>query len=227
MEHEQPRLGEALTEEQSWESDGVTVLTASVTLPQLAGKGGCVKRFNRYYRRFCRAYFTYCAQALLPEAADSCRSAMAVSAPWTAARAELGYHVSLQRPDGLLSVVCDARETIHGLPPFFIRRSEVWDLGMGLPMPLEEFFPPHTHCKRALLRHARAETPARIALGAAYRENWRAMLRRALNVRNFYLTDEGLCFFYPLCAVACAKEGVVTYTMPYDAERGPFLPPEG
>ena len=50
------------------------------------------------------------------------------------------------------------------------------------------------------------------------------MLRRALNTRNFYLTDEGLCFYYPLCAVAGAKEGIVTFTMPYDAENGPFLP---
>lgn len=225
MEHEELRLGEALTQERSWEADGVTVLTASVTLPQLAGAGGCAKRFNRYYRRFCRAYLTYCKQVLLPEAADSCRAAMAVSAPWSAAHAELSWRVSLCAGD-VMSVVCDARETIHGLPPFFIRRSEVWDLGMGLPMPLDEFFPMHTRCKKALLRFAREETLRRVEAGAAYRENWRAMLRRTLNVRNFYLTDDGLCFFYPLCAVACASEGIVTYTMPYDAEKGPFLPPE-
>ena len=149
MEHEEPRLAEALTEEQSWEADGVTVLTASVTLPQLAGKSGCARRFNRYYRRFCRAYLTYCKQILLPEAADSCRAAMAVSAPWSAAHAALSWRVS-DRAGDILSVVCDARETIHGLPPFLIRRSEVWDLSAGLPMPLDEFFPPRKHCKKLL-----------------------------------------------------------------------------
>ena len=45
-------------------------------------------------------------------------------------------------------------------------------------------------------------------------------------MRNYYLTPEGLCFFYPLCAVADEKEGIVTFTMPYDAEHGPFPPPE-
>lgn len=226
MEHEELRLGEALTEERAWDADGVTVLTASVSLPQIAGKSRRARRFNLYYRRFCRAYFTYCKEILLPDAAASCRAAMETSAPWSAGRAELGWRVSHQAGE-VLSIVCDARETIHGQSAFLIRRGEVWDLGMGLPVPLEEFFPAHTRCKKALLRFAREETLRRVEDGAPYRENWRVMLRRALDVRNFYLTESGLCFFYPLCALAGAKEGIVSFTMPYDAERGPFLPPEG
>ncbi len=225
MEHGEARLAEALTEERSWEADGVTVLSASVTLPQLAGGGARAKRFNRYYRRFCRAYFAYCAQVLLPDAAASCRAAMETSAPWNIARAELRYTVSLRAGD-VLSIVCDARETVCGAPPFLLRRSEVWDLAAGLPMPLEEFFPPRTRCRRVLLRFAREQTQARIEAGAAFRGNWRAALRRALNTRNFYLTPGGLVFFYPLCAAASAREGIVSYTMPY-GDAGPFLPPEG
>lgn len=226
MEQEKLCLAEALTEEQAWESEGVTVLTASVTLPQLAGKSQRAKRFNRYYRRFCRAYFTYCRQILLPEAAASCRAALAVSAPWSVARAELRWRASYHEGN-ILSVVCDTRETIHGLPAFRIRRSEIWDLSAGLPMPIEEFFPPRKRCKKLLLRFAREETLKRVEAGAAYRENWRVMLRRALNTRNFYLTGDGLCFYYPLCAVAGAKEGIVTFTMPYDDAHGPFVPPIG
>ncbi len=225
MRKEEPRLGEALTEEKTWEADGVTVLRASVTLPQLAGAGGCVRRFNRYYRRFCRAYLSYCAHVLLPEAVEGCRAALAVSAPWEAGRAALAFRVSLQT-GGLLSVVCDARETLSGLPAFCIRRSEVWDLAMGLPMAPEEFFPLHTHCKKTLVRFAREETLRRVEAGAAYRDNWRAMLRRAFNARNCYLTEGGLCFFYPLGALAGAREGIVSFTMPYDAEHGPFPPPK-
>lgn len=221
MEHREPRLGEALTEEKTWEADGVAVLRASVALPQLAGEGARVKRFNRYYRRFCRAYLTYCERVLLPEAADSCRAAVSVSAPWSAARAELRFRAEQNAKD-ILSVVCDARETICGLPPFLIRRSEVWDLSAGLPMPLEEFFPPHTRCRRTLLRFAREETLRRIERGESFRESWRSMLRRAFNARNFYLTDDGLRFFYPLGAIAPARAGIVSFTMPYDAERGPF-----
>ena len=38
MKHEELRLAEALTAEKIWEADGVAVLSAAVTLPQLAGK---------------------------------------------------------------------------------------------------------------------------------------------------------------------------------------------
>ena len=223
MEREELRLGEALKEERSWESDGITVLTASVELPQLAGKSGGARRFNRYYRGLCRAYLAYCGLLLLPAAADSCRAALAVSAPWSIARAELRWRPSLQS-DTLLSVVCDIRETIHGLPPFLLRRSEVWDLRVGLPIPLSECFPEHTRCKKTLLRFAREETLRRMERGAAFRENWRAALRRNLNTRSYYLTEEGLCFYYPLCSVADAKEAIVTFTMALHPENGPFLP---
>lgn len=224
MEHLEPRLAEALTQEQTWDAEGVAVLAASVTLPQLAGDGAPVRRFNRYYRRFCQAYLTYCRQLLLPEAAESFRAALSVSAPWSIARAELSFRVS-RREGAVWSIVCDARETLGGLPPFLLRRADVWDMDAGLPLPLGECFPPHTPCKRSLLRFARGETLRRIEGGAVYRDNWRHTLRRALDTRNYYLTDAGLCFFYPLCALADAKQGIVTFTMPYDAEHGPFLPP--
>ena len=221
MEREKPRLGEALTRERSWEADGVTVLTASVTLPQATGEGRGVKRFNRCYRRFCDGYFAYCEQLLFPGAADAFRAAREVSAPWELARATLRCRVA-HGTDTVWSIVCDAVETMHGAPSFRVRRADVWDMDAGWLVPLEDFFPPHTRCARALLRFARGEALRRVEGGALYRANWRAMLRRALDTRNFYLTEDGLCFFYPLCAVAGAKEGIVQFTMPYDAEKGPF-----
>ena len=123
-----------------------------------------------------------------------------------------------------MSVVCDAREHVSGETPFLLRRSEIWDLDMGLPVPAEEFFPAHRRCKKTLLRFARQELPRRIEAGMLCRDNWRSMLRRTLNLRNIYLTEEGLCFFYPLCALAGEAEGIVTFTMPYDDENGPFAP---
>lgn len=223
MTREELRFAEALTEEQSWEYDGVTVLRASVALPQLEGKSGPARRFCRYYRRFCKAYLAYCRQVLLPEAAESLRAALAASAPWEAAEAALRWRVSLREGD-VLSIVCDAGERVSGQRPFCIRRSEVWDLSMGLPIPAQEFFPLRRRCKTALLRFAREEALRRTEAGAVYRENWRSMLRRALDTRNYYLTEEGLCFYYPLCALAAEKEGIVSFTMPYDSERGPFRP---
>ena len=33
---------------------------------------------------------------------------------------------------------------------------------------------------------------------------------------NFYLTEEGLAFFYPMYAIAPAVEGIPVFTVPYD-----------
>ena len=221
MERELPVLTEALLEERAWESDGIVVLTAAVELPQLRGRGA--KRFNRYYRRFCRAFFRYCTQTLLPEAAAACRAAMAVSAPWNVARAAIGYTAELFAGT-LLSVVCEARE--DGAQPLCQRRADIWDLSDCLPVPLEEFFPPHTRCKRVLLRRAREESLRRLERDPqALYENWRFPLRRALNPRNVFLRQDGLCFFYPAGVIAPPSRGIVSFSLPYDSEAGPFLPP--
>ena len=76
---EQPRLtpGKDLTEEKSWQWEGITVLAARLTLPQTGGRSRREQRFDRYYQSLAAAFFARCEQKLLPEAAASCRAAMA------------------------------------------------------------------------------------------------------------------------------------------------------
>ena len=86
-----------------------------------------------------------------------------------------------------------------------------------------EFFPKRAAYRKRLIALARETAQTQMAQGvAAYDEAYRVLLRRAFSSRNYYLTDAGLCFFYPMYAVAPSAEGIVTFTAPYDAERGPF-----
>ena len=50
-------------------------------------------------------------------------------------------------------------------------------------------------------------------------------LRRRFNAQNFYLTAEGLSFFYPMYAIAPAAEGIPTFTAPF-GKAGFQLPPK-
>lgn len=220
---EEPRLTAPLTEDQTWEAEGIPVLSASVSLPQLEGQSGSARRFNRCSELLRQAFFAYCRQFLLPEAAVSCRTAMDASAPWNAARAELSFRVSLHT-GFLLSLVYDERETVHGRAGFAMRSGEVWDLSAGLPVPVSECFPPRTPCRSVLLRFAREELLRRLENGMVLRDNWRLRLRRHMNPRGYYLTGEGLCVFCPLGTVAPREAGFPTFTIPYNAEKGPFLP---
>lgn len=209
---------EALEEERSWENDGLVVLTASVSLPRLAGKSRRARRFNRYYRSFCHAYWTYCEQTLLPEAKRRCEEAMATSAPWSVSRASLQARVTLNRP-GLLSLYADARED----GGFVIRRADTWDLNEGLPLPLTAFFPPRSPSPRRRLIQTAREQVRRDP--DAFLPDARAVLRRAFNARNYYLDESGLRFFYPMYSVAPPSRGIAVFTLPWDEERGPSPAP--
>ena len=56
-EHLHLTLQEDLVEEKSWQWEGITVLTARLTLPQTKGESRREKRFDRYYRALADAYF--------------------------------------------------------------------------------------------------------------------------------------------------------------------------
>lgn len=223
MRGELLRLSETpLREERAWESDGVEVLRAVVTLPQCEGKGRRVRRFNRYYRQYARAYLRYCETELLPRAALSLRTALSRSAPWQCARAELAATVT--RLDGaVLSLYTEGCEE-RLAPRLILRRAEVWDRREGLLLPLAAFFPPKTPVRKLLTVRAREMASAQGAAGtAAYYPGFRVLVRRAFNSRNFYLSGDGLHWFYPMYTVAPAAEGIVEFTLPY-GEDGLAVP---
>ena len=217
-------FGEDLRQEKAWEENGITVLHAAVTLPQLAAPVRRARRFDRYYRHLGRAYFAYCEQMLLPWAKAQCKAALESSAAWTHTLCEMSYRVTL-REDDVISLYIDAKETNGPVPRLVLRRADTWDLNAMLPMPMGEFFPKRSAYRKRLIALARETAQTQMAQGVAvYDENYRSLLRRAFSSRNYYLTDAGLCFFYPMYAVAPSAEGIVTFTAPYDAERGPFAP---
>ena len=59
--------------------------------------------------------------------------------------------------------------------------------------------------------------------GARYLDGWRRRLRQQFNPMRFYLTPEGIAFFYPMYAIAPAAEGIPVFTVPYEAV-GPYVP---
>ena len=198
MERELLRLSETpLHLEKTWESGGVPVLTAEVTLPRCGGKSRRARRFDRYYRQYARAYLKYCEAELLPRAAETMHTALERSAPWSCARAALAYRVTLVRGD-ILSLYTEGREE-HLPPRLTLRRAETWDRRTGFLLPLTAFFPPKTAEKKRLVRAARETAREQMETGtAAYYPNYGALLRRAFSSRSFYLADDGLHWFYPM-----------------------------
>lgn len=211
---------ETFTAEREWTVEEIPVLSARVEVPQPAPAADRVaRRIRRYYQLQCRSYLRYCEKWLLPQAKAEYRAALASSTPLPHFQAELRYQVTYQ-DERFLSLWTQSRET--GEQTTLTRRGDTWDLAQGYPVPLPSFFPPRSPWKRQLLELAAEEIRRQERAGVArYREDWPKELRRRLNPQNYYLTGEGVAFFFPMFSLAPAAEGIPTFLLPYGEKAGP------
>ena len=211
---------EPFAAEREWTVEGIPVLTAAVELPQPQGADAVSRRIRRYYQAQCKAFLRYCERWLFPKAEAEYRAALAASAPLPCFRAELGYRVTYNS-GGLWSLYTQSREvTGHTL---LTRRGDTWDLSAGYPVPLSAFFPARSPWRRQLLALAAEDIQRQERAGIArYDPEWRKKLRR-FNSRNYYLTEEGLTYFFPMYAIAPAAEAIPAFTLPYGQQD--LLPP--
>ena len=211
---------ESFAAEREWTVEGIPVLTAAVELPQPLDADAVSRRIRRYYQAQCKAFLRYCERWLFPQAEAEYRAALAASAPLPCFRAELGYRVTYNS-GGLWSLYTQSREdTGHTL---LTRRGDTWDLSAGYPVPLSAFFPARSPWRRQLLALAAEDIQRQERAGIArYDPEWRKKLRR-FNSRNYYLTEEGLTYFFPMYAIAPAAEAIPAFTLPYGQRD--LLPP--
>ncbi|MDD3346686.1 RsiV family protein [Oscillibacter sp.] len=207
---------EPYTAEREWAVEGIPVLTAAISLPQpVPAQDGVSRRIRRYYRLQCRSFLHYCENFLFPWAAAEYRAALSASAPLPHFHAELTYRVTYNE-SGLWSLYTQSRERTVPGQTLLNRWGDTWDLSCGYPVSLPSFFPPRTFWKKRLLALAASEIERQERAGTArYLPDWKRRLRRSFSARNYYLTDEGLSFFFPMYALAPAVEGIPAFVLPY------------
>ena len=210
-----------LEQELSFCADDLPRLTAQAVLPCREGKKG--GRFNRYYRACADSFHRTCQHELFPRAEAAYCRALEDAAPIPQWQAQLTTVITLQR-EHLISLRSDTRVT--GMPQRYAAcRGDTWDLRRGLLLSLPDCFPPHASWRRQLLELAAAQIENWETQGIArYHDSWRGTLHKAFHAHRFYLTEEGLCFFFPMSSIAPAAEGIPTFCLPYDTSSGPFIP---
>ncbi len=201
--------------------DELPLLTAQITLPRWEGKRGT--HFNRYYRSCAEHFQRTCRREFLPRVEEAYRRAREDSLTLPQWQARLCSIMTLQR-EHLVSLRSDT--LLIGSPQqYATRQGDTWDLRCGLPLSLPACFPPHTPWRKRLLELACDQIRDWEAQGVArYHDNWFRQIRRAFHPHNFYLTEEGLCFFFPRASIAPAVEGFPTFCLSYDPQAGPFVP---
>lgn len=208
--------------QRTWDADGIPVLQVSISLPCPEGKDKAARRIRRYYQLQARAFLRYCEGTILPEAKAALALALEESRPFQCREAALSYRVTYQG-GSLLSLYTQSLET--GPEPLLLRRGDTWDLAEAAPVPLGRFFRRCGQWRRVFYDAACADLSRRQRAGAArLREDWRRQVKRCLNPRDFYLTEEGLVFFLPMYAIAGPREGIPAFTIPWPTLRAPGQP---
>ena len=222
---------EAMTAEREWTVEEIPVLSASISLPEPVPAADKVSRKvglkileddKGFFPDYNGAFFV--REDVLeqyPEL-EGILNQLSGKIP-TEQMAELTYQVTYN-DGGLWSLYTQSRESGFSGRPTLLRHGDTWDLTSGYPVPLSAFFPRRSGWKRRLMEAAEAEIQRQETAGISrYHEGVRRLLRRHFNPQNFYLTAEGLSFFYPMYAIAPAMEGIPVFTLPY-GQGGPALP---
>ena len=208
--------------ERVWNAEGVPVLQARSSLPQPPPSERQWRKIRAFYRLQNRAFFRRCQAELRPWAEREYRIARENSAPPPCFQAELTFQETY-RAGRIWSLYTELREDTEPGPPWRRRWGDAWDLATGYPVALSDFFPPRSQWKRKLLAIAAEEIERQERRGLSrYHPDWRRRLRRFLNPRNYYLTPEGLTFFFPLYALAPPIEGIPSFLCPWE-EMSPQL----
>lgn len=201
--------------------DDLPVLTAQIILPRWDSRKSA--RFNRYYHACAETFKRSCRRELLPQAESAYYHARENSTAIPQWQAQLHATVTLQR-EYLLSLRSDT--VFAGMPqPYSARRGDTWDLRHGFLLSLADCFPLHTPWRRQMLELACDRIRDWEAQGSArYHDDWHRQIHRSFHAHNFYLTEDGLCFFFPFASIAPPIEGIPTFCMPYHSQAGPFIP---
>ena len=225
MKHHRPlERGPDATLSQVFTTEDIPVLTLQASVPQFVPQDRRSRRINRYYRQFLRSTQKYCQNGLLPSMTARFTQALAENAPLPEYRVELHYHISYEN-GRFWSLYLESAERENGHTRLRIRRGDCWDLETGYPIALSAFFPVRHPWRSLLLAHTVRQMQAAEEDGTSlYHPDWRERVRRQFNPMNFYLTLEGLCWFYPMYALGPSAEGIPRFCLPW-GEDFPTLPP--
>ena len=201
-----------------WDVEEVPVLKARASLPEPMETARRWRRIRSFYRMESRAFFRYCQGELRPWAETEYHAARRNSAPLPCFEAALEFEETY-RAGRLWSLYTELRENVGPGPSTRRRWGDTWDLRTGYPVTLSDFFPRRVPWKRILLDFAAGEIERQEKRGlSCYHPDWRRRLRRYFNPRNYYLTPDGITFYFPMYALAPAAEGIPSFLFPWDAE---------
>ena len=199
--------------EQKLKSNGTTVLHCFIRRPAFSDSGK-QKRMERYFERLAQVWQMKWESDLYQKACQAfARHTLDISfQPWEAI---MDYQITYWSPP-LLSIRINIQEQGPVTPPVSLCIGEVWDCSSGYPCSLRTFLPiKPRHWKYALIDQLQKQAQLRLdSKESLLHPSCLSIIKQSFDPNRFYLTEDELVIFYPLCTLASYGEGIPTFTIP-------------
>ena len=211
-----------LTRERQWLWEDIPVLELKLTVPHCTVEDSRTRRINRYYEHFLQSCEHYAHQLLFPAASEAFAAAVSENRcppPW---HFYGGFFTHLLC-DRIWSLCLETEESTDSAP-YRRRISDTWDLQSGYPMVLAEFFPSDPFYRRRLQQQAKEALHQQPPQDAILHESWSRRISSAWKRENFYLSEAGLHWYYPMYALGGPNLEIPTFFLPWEEGKNPRLP---
>lgn len=192
------------------------VLTMSVSFMEvrLPGSPMAESRINRRIRMQTGCFYRRAALDLYRQAAAGYRDSVENGFPFHAYEAVLDYHTAYNR-NCYLSAFRDQYEFTGGAHGNTVRSSDTWRLGTGRTVPLSCFFRDCTDYKSLLLEQILKQADNNMQQEPVYFEDYRTLIPKYFDPKSYYLTPDGIAFYFQQYQIAPYSTGIVVFTLPY------------
>jgi hypothetical protein len=151
---------------------------------------------------------------LFPEAIEVYRESLAQGYPVRLFGSQLDY-ASSYNANGYLSFFFDRYEYAGGAHGTTIRRSDTCELSTGQVLPLPAFFPRGYPYLKTILESILDEARNRNADDPVYFENYEELILKYFDPGSYYLTPEGIAFYFQQYEIAPYAAGIIVFIVPY------------
>lgn len=197
--------------------DNTIVVTVKINYPQISSESltSAERSFNRFNEISARHLAGYAHTRLQSDAISHYNYAKQNNFPFNSYELLTVFDVTYNK-NNLLSLYSDRYEYTGGAHGITLRSAQTWDIIRGGRLTLRGLFIPGYNYRSEILEQITRMAKQNEAQGDFYFDNLEANIIEYFNPLNFYLTDEGIAFYYPLYTIAPYASGIIVFVIPYD-----------
>lgn len=196
-------------------SDGNTILVATVVVPEIESEeyATAATIINNYYAEQVEKHMEYAETELYDYAIYNYTN---YPEDFTTFRTEQFFDVKYNE-NGFISVVRYIVDSVGNQVSNNSVTTETFELSSGGLVTGSYAFTDASRVKELVTKRVKTDIEAEIKAGVSeYYANWSSGVEESFDIDNFFLTEDGVVFYYDLYTIADAAEGVPTFVVPYD-----------